>query len=47
MNKSVKGQQIFFKLDKATNTCKGCYDNWEPKREDVPNKYILKCESDG
>ena len=47
MKKSVKGQQIFLKLDKATNTCKGCYDNWEPKREDVPTKYILKCESDG
>ena len=44
MNKSVKGQQIFFKLDKATNTYKGCYDNWEPKREDVPTKYILKCK---
>jgi hypothetical protein len=47
MNKSVKGQQIFLKLEKATNTCKGCYNNWEPKREDVPTKYILKCESDG
>ena len=31
------------------NTCKGCYKNWEPKREDVPTKYILKfkCELDG
>ena len=42
MNKSVKRQQIFLKLDKATNTCKGCHDNREPKREDVPTKYILK-----
>ena len=31
------------------NTCKGWYKNLEPKREDVPTKYILKfkCEFDG